>query len=105
MEFVLTGDSASGAEFERLGVVTKVFPKSDVVQSATALAEKIAKLSAPVIRTAKQAVLTGMLINYRVGGRGIPVSFNTDPFYSGKLHPWGWDDTREGSLLFDVWPG
>jgi hypothetical protein len=93
MEFVLTGDSASGAEFERLGVVTKVFPKSDVVQSATALAEKIAKLSAPVIRTAKQAVLTGMLINYRVGGCGIPVSFNTDPFYSGKLHPWGWDDT------------
>ncbi|KAF5638051.1 enoyl hydratase [Fusarium sp. NRRL 52700] len=58
MEFVLTGEPASGAEFERLGVVTKVFPKSDVVQAATALAEKIARLSAPVIKTAKKAVLT-----------------------------------------------
>ncbi|KAF5641685.1 enoyl hydratase [Fusarium tjaetaba] len=58
MEFVLTGEPASGAEFERLGVVTKVFPKPDVVQAATALAEKIARLSAPVIKTAKKAVLT-----------------------------------------------
>ncbi|KAL5593538.1 hypothetical protein FOBRF1_012640 [Fusarium oxysporum] len=58
MEFVLTGEPASGAEFERLGVVTKVFPKSDVVQAATSLAEKIARLSAPVIKTAKKAVLT-----------------------------------------------
>jgi enoyl-CoA hydratase/carnithine racemase len=61
MEFVLTGEPASGAEFERLGVVTKVFPKADVLPAATALAEKIAKLSGPVIKTAKQAVLTGML--------------------------------------------
>ena len=59
MEFVLTGEPASGAEFERLGLVTKVFPKSDVVQAATSLAEKIARLSAPVIETAKKAVLTG----------------------------------------------
>lgn len=59
MEFVLTGEPASGAEFELLGVVTKVFPKPDVVQAATALAEKIARLSAPVIKTAKKAVLTG----------------------------------------------
>ncbi|KAF4450371.1 enoyl-CoA hydratase [Fusarium austroafricanum] len=58
MEFVLTGEPASGAEFERLGVVTKVFPKADVVASATSLAEKIAHLSAPVINTAKKAVLT-----------------------------------------------
>ena len=60
MEFVLTGEPASGAEFERLGVVTKVFPKTEVLPAATALAEKIAKLSGPVIKTAKQAVLTGM---------------------------------------------
>ncbi|OBS22959.1 hypothetical protein FPOA_09280 [Fusarium poae] len=58
MEFVLTGEPASGAEFERLGVVTKVFPKADVLYAAMALAEKIAKLSGPVIKTAKQAVLT-----------------------------------------------
>lgn len=59
MEFVLTGDSASGAEFERLGVVSKAFPRSEVLPAATKLAERIASLSGPVVKTAKQAVLTG----------------------------------------------
>ncbi|KXH46113.1 enoyl-CoA hydratase/isomerase [Colletotrichum salicis] len=58
MEFVLTGDSASGAEFERLGVVNKVFPRQEVVPAAMKLAERIAIMSAPVTKTAKQAVLT-----------------------------------------------
>ncbi|KAF6829993.1 enoyl- hydratase [Colletotrichum plurivorum] len=58
MEFVLTGDSATGAEFERLGVVNKVFPRAEVVPAALKLAERIAVMSAPVIKTAKQAVLT-----------------------------------------------
>lgn len=59
MEFVLTGDSASGAEFERLGVVNKVFPRAEVVPAALKLAERIAVMSGPVVKTAKQAVLTG----------------------------------------------
>ncbi|KAJ0348874.1 hypothetical protein COL26b_002108 [Colletotrichum chrysophilum] len=58
MEFVLTGDSASGAEFERLGVVNKVFPRAEVVPAALKLAERIAVMSGPVVKTAKQAVLT-----------------------------------------------
>ncbi|EXF82363.1 enoyl-CoA hydratase/isomerase [Colletotrichum fioriniae PJ7] len=58
MEFVLTGDSASGAEFERLGVVNKVFPRQEVVPAAMKLAERIAVMSGPVTKTAKQAVLT-----------------------------------------------
>ncbi|KAK1975579.1 enoyl-CoA hydratase/isomerase [Colletotrichum cereale] len=58
MEFVLTGEPASGAEFERLGVVNKVFPRSEVVPAALKLAERIALMSGPVIKTAKQAVLT-----------------------------------------------
>ncbi|KAH7359417.1 enoyl-CoA hydratase/isomerase [Plectosphaerella cucumerina] len=58
MEFVLTGDPASGAEFERLGVVNKVFPRDQVVSSAIALAERIALMSGPVVQVAKQAVLT-----------------------------------------------
>ncbi|KAK7452994.1 enoyl-CoA hydratase/isomerase [Colletotrichum acutatum] len=58
MEFVLTGDSASGAEFERLGVVNKVFPRQEVVPAAMKLAERIAVMSGPVTQTAKQAVLT-----------------------------------------------
>lgn len=59
MEFVLTGDSASGAEFERLGVVNKAFPRDQVISAATNLAERIALMSGPVIQVAKQAVLTG----------------------------------------------
>ncbi|KXH28042.1 enoyl-CoA hydratase/isomerase [Colletotrichum nymphaeae SA-01] len=58
MEFVLTGDSASGAEFERLGVINKVFPRQEVVPAAMKLAERIAVMSGPVTKTAKQAVLT-----------------------------------------------
>ncbi|KAK1637415.1 enoyl-CoA hydratase/isomerase [Colletotrichum phormii] len=58
MEFVLTGDSASGAEFERLGVVNRVFPRQEVVPAAMKLAERIAIMSGPVTKTAKQAVLT-----------------------------------------------
>ncbi|KAK2040987.1 enoyl-CoA hydratase/isomerase [Colletotrichum somersetense] len=58
MEFVLTGEPASGAEFERLGVVNKVFPRAEVVPAALKLAERIALMSGPVIKTAKQAVLT-----------------------------------------------
>lgn len=58
MEFILTGDSASGVEFERLGVVSKVFPKDDVVPAAMKLAEKIAAMSGPAVNVAKQAVLT-----------------------------------------------
>jgi enoyl-CoA hydratase len=59
MEFVLTGDSATGLEFERLGVVNKVFPQAEVIPSAMKLAERIAIMSSPVIKIAKQSVLAG----------------------------------------------
>ncbi|KAL2679174.1 hypothetical protein Neosp_009937 [[Neocosmospora] mangrovei] len=58
MEFILTGDPASGSEFERLGVVTKVFPAPEVLPAAIKLAEKISNLSGPVVQISKQAVLT-----------------------------------------------
>ncbi|KAK7993324.1 ClpP/crotonase-like domain-containing protein [Apiospora arundinis] len=58
MEFILTGEPASGAEFERLGMVTRVFPKEKVLEEAMKLATKIASLSGPVAQIAKQAVLT-----------------------------------------------
>jgi enoyl-CoA hydratase len=57
MEFILTGATASGAEFERLGLVSKVFPAADVVAKAVELAAKIASVSSPVAQLAKQAVL------------------------------------------------
>jgi enoyl-CoA hydratase len=59
MEFILTGASASGIEFERLGVVSKVFPRQEVIPAAMNLAERIAAMSRPVVATAKRAVLMG----------------------------------------------
>lgn len=58
MEFILTGDSASAVEFERLGLVNKVFPKESVVAEALKLANRIAAWSGPIVAMAKQAVLT-----------------------------------------------
>lgn len=59
MELILTGDSVSAAELQRLGLVNKVFPKDHVEAEAIKLAKRIAALSATVVASAKQAVLTG----------------------------------------------
>lgn len=59
MEFILTGDTASGVELERLGLISKVFPEDQVRGEALGLAGRIAAMSAPVVAAAKQAVLTG----------------------------------------------
>ncbi|KAF2435910.1 enoyl-CoA hydratase/isomerase [Tothia fuscella] len=58
MEFILTGETASGSEFERLGIVNKIFPPEEVITKAVELAEKIAKMSSPIAQLAKKAVLT-----------------------------------------------
>ncbi|KAL1879835.1 hypothetical protein Daus18300_001673 [Diaporthe australafricana] len=58
MELILTGDLTTGAEFERVGLVNKVFPKGKIEDEAIKLARRIAALSAPVVASAKQAVLT-----------------------------------------------
>lgn len=59
MELILTGDSVAAAELQRLGLVNKVFPKERVEEESIKLARRIAGLSAAVVATAKQAVLTG----------------------------------------------
>jgi enoyl-CoA hydratase len=57
MEFILTGETATGTEFERLGLISKVFPAAEVVPKAVELATKIASRSGPIAQLAKQAVL------------------------------------------------
>lgn len=59
MEFILTGDTASGWEFERLGLVNKALPNDRVLDEALKLATRIAAMSGAVVAAAKQAVLTG----------------------------------------------
>lgn len=61
MEFILTGDTGTSAEFHSLGLVNKVFARGEVLPAAIQLAERIASMSLPVTKAAKQAVLTGKL--------------------------------------------
>lgn len=61
MEFILTGEPATGREFERLGLVNRTFARHEVLTEAKKLAEKIAAMSGPVARLAKQAVLISRL--------------------------------------------
>ncbi|WP_448203708.1 enoyl-CoA hydratase [Azospirillum sp. sgz302134] len=56
MEMVLTGRMIDAAEAERSGLVSRVIPAADLVDEAVRVAEKIAKLSRPVVMMAKDAV-------------------------------------------------
>ncbi|CAN8102832.1 unnamed protein product [Discula destructiva] len=67
MEFILTGDTASGGEFERLGLVNKAFPKELVLDEALKLATRLAAMSGPVVAAAKQAVLTAESMHLDAG--------------------------------------
>lgn len=102
MELILTGDSISGAEFERLGVVNKVFPKQEVLNEAIKLATRIAALSGPVIGAARQAVLTGA---YRLCYAMITqiLTPRLTEVNSGKYALGHRNGSREGTVLLDIW--
>ena len=60
MELILTGDTISGEELARLGVINKAFPSRDqVLEEAMGLAARMARMSGLVTRLAKKAVLIG----------------------------------------------
>ena len=56
MEMCLTGRLMDAAEAERAGLVSRIIPAADLVDEAVRVAEKIAKLSRPVVMMAKDAV-------------------------------------------------
>ncbi|KAM7215870.1 ClpP/crotonase-like domain containing protein [Rhypophila decipiens] len=58
MELILTGESISGKELAASGIANKTFPRQEVLAQAKGLAERIGRMSGPVTRLAKQAVLT-----------------------------------------------
>ena len=59
MQMILTSATMSGEELERLGLVSEVRPKDEVLSAAIACAHKIAAKSSPVVRLAKQAISNG----------------------------------------------
>ena len=56
MEMCLTGRLMDAAEAERAGLVSRVIPAAELVDEAVKVAEKIAKLSRPIVMMAKDAV-------------------------------------------------
>ncbi len=58
MEMILTGRMIDAAEAERTGIVARVVSVEKLQDEALAIATKIASLSKPVIKAAKQAVLS-----------------------------------------------
>ena len=56
MHMVLTGEAIDAAEAERIGLVAKVVPAADLIETALKTAEKIARFSRPAVLMAKEAV-------------------------------------------------
>ena len=56
MEMILTGRLIDAAEADRIGLVSRVVPTEKLMDEALAVATKVAALSRPVAKAAKQAV-------------------------------------------------
>jgi enoyl-CoA hydratase len=67
MEMILTGRMIDATEAERIGIVARIVPSEKLQEEALALATKIASLSQPVIKAAKQAVRTAFEMSLSQG--------------------------------------
>ncbi|MDP6346060.1 MAG: enoyl-CoA hydratase-related protein, partial [Alphaproteobacteria bacterium] len=56
MEMCLTGRMMDAEEAERAGLVSRVVPLDELLDEAVATAEKICKLSRPIVMIAKESV-------------------------------------------------
>ena len=60
MEIILTGESINADEALKIGLVNKVIPSSDLMESVTHTAEKICKAGPVAVRYAKEAMIKGL---------------------------------------------
>ena len=91
MDMVLTGRMIDAAEAERIGIVSRVVPAAELMTTARAVATRIAALSQPSVRLAKEAVNrafeTGLAEGIRTERRLFQSLFATE-------------DAREGMAAF-----
>jgi enoyl-CoA hydratase len=91
MLMVLTGDPIDAAEAERIGLVARVVPPSDLLAAAMGLAERIAALSAPGVAAAKEAVNRAFEASLAEG-----LLFERRQFYACFAN----EDRKEGMAAF-----
>jgi enoyl-CoA hydratase len=67
MELILTGDMMGAAEALQFGLVARVVPVPELLPAAFKLGDKIAALSKPIIRMAKEATAAGYEMSLHEG--------------------------------------
>ena len=67
LEMLLTNPWVSGEEACRVGLVNKVVPRDELLQTAEAMARQIASYDPNAVRAAKQAVLRGLDLTLEEG--------------------------------------
>ena len=63
-EMILTGDAYSAVDALNMGLVNKVVPAEELLQSARELADKIKAKSPSAVKCAKQAILNGFYYDF-----------------------------------------
>ena len=91
MELVLTGDMMDAQEACQRGLVSKVVPHADLIPEAMACAEKIAAMSSPIVKIAKECVNVSYETTLSQG-----LLFERRLFHS----TFGFDDQKEGMTAF-----
>lgn len=91
MEMVLTGRTMDAEEAERCGLVSRILPQEELLEEALRTAERIARLSQPVVAMAKEAVNRAFETSLSEGLR-----FEKRVFQS----TFAIDDRREGMSAF-----
>jgi enoyl-CoA hydratase len=91
MEYILTGDMIDSAEALRIGLVSKVFPHSELMGKALEMAEKIASKAGNAVRLAVKAVNISDEVSTREG-----------QYYEATLFALccGTEDFKEGTSAF-----
>ena len=91
MEMILTGRTMDAVEAERIGMVSRIVPLSDLIGECLQVANKIAKLSKPSVAMAKESVNRSFESPLSEG-----VLFERRLFYS----TFALDDQKEGMQAF-----
>ncbi len=91
MQMLMTGEPITAQEAYRLGMVNEVYPKTELMNAALSIAEKIADNSPTAVQSVKRAVQNG---------QGEPVeqavAIMMDEHWRSVVHP----DRLEGILAF-----